>query len=329
MAPRIPTFYVLHGSDGFSLRAQVNAMRAQMGDPATAEMNTTVLDGRSTSPAAVLAAARAMPFLSDKRLVIVEGLLSWLVRKGAGKTGKDALEELAAGLEDLPPHARLVFVETEPLAERHPILTAVKTLPGGFHKLFGPPPNVGVWIRNHARETYGVEIEPQAAAALAAVIDTDLRAADNEIAKLATYVDGARPIILDDLKLLTAYTAEADVFEMVDAIGRRDGDTALRLIHRLLQDDEPLRLFGMIVRQFRLLILAREHLNAGGSPGELSQAIGVHPFVAQKLTGQVRAFSLDQLEAIYRYLLDTDLAIKTGKVDGELALDLLIAGVAS
>ncbi len=73
MAPRVPTFYVLHGSDGFSLRAQVNALRAQMGDPATAELNTTVLDGRSTSPAAALAAACAMPFLTTA-LVIVEGL---------------------------------------------------------------------------------------------------------------------------------------------------------------------------------------------------------------------------------------------------------------
>lgn len=329
MAPRTPTFYVLHGSDEFSLRGQVQAMRAQMGDPATAEMNTTILDGKNTSVAEVLSAARAMPFLSEKRLVIVEGLLSWLARKGAGKAAKAELDALAAGLEDLPPHARVVFAEMDTLPDRHPIVVAAKTLPGGYHKLFAPPPSVGAWIRGHAREVYGVEIEPQAAAALEAVIDKDLRAADNEIAKLATYVNGERPITVDDLRLLTTYSAEPDVFEMVDAIGRRDGETALRLTHRLLEKDDPLRLFGMIVRQFRLLILAREHLNAGGSPRDLSQAIGVHPFVAKKIGEQVRAFSLDQLEAIYRYLLDTDLAIKTGKVDGPLALDLLIAGIAT
>lgn len=270
-----------------------------------------------------------MPFLSDKRLVIVEGMLSWLARKGAGKTGKAELEELAAGLEDLPPHARIVFVETDTLSDKHPIVVAAKTLPGGFHKLFGPPPNLAAWIRGHAREVYGVDVEPQAAAALAAIIDNDLRAADNEIAKLATYVNGERPITVEDLKLLTTYAAEPDVFEMVDAIGRRDGQTAIRLMHRLLAQDDPLRLFGMIVRQFRLLILAREHLNAGGAPGSLGQAIGVHPFVAKKLSEQVRAFSMEQLDAIYHHLLDTDLGIKTGKVDGALALDLLIAGIAN
>ncbi len=329
MGRRPPTFYVLHGSDEFSLRQQVQSLRAAMGDPATAEMNTSVLDGKNASAAQVLSSARAMPFLSEKRLVIVEGLLSWLARKGAGKTGKAELDELAAGLEDLPPHARVVFVETETLPDRHPIVAAAKTLPGGFHKLFGPPANPSAWIRGHAREVYGVEIDPPAASALAAAIDNDLRAADSEIAKLAAYVNGERPITLADLKLLTTYSAEPDVFEMVDAIGRRDGETALRLMHRLLEQDEPLRLFGMVVRQFRLLILAREHLNAGGAPGSLSQAIGVHPFVAKKLSEQVRAFSMEQLEAIYRHLLDTDLGIKTGKVDGPLALDLLIAGIAN
>jgi DNA polymerase-3 subunit delta len=329
MGRRTPTFYVLHGSDEFSLRQQVRSLRAAMGDPAAAEMNTSVLDGKNTSAAQVLSAARAMPFLSDKRLVIVEGMLSWLARKGAGKTGKAELEELAAGLEDLPPHARIVFVETDTLSDKHPIVVAAKTLPGGFHKLFGPPPNLAAWIRGHAREVYGVDVEPQAAAALAAIIDNDLRAADNEIAKLATYVNGERPITVEDLKLLTTYAAEPDVFEMVDAIGRRDGQTAIRLMHRLLAQDDPLRLFGMIVRQFRLLILAREHLNAGGAPGSLGQAIGVHPFVAKKLSEQVRAFSMEQLDAIYHHLLDTDLGIKTGKVDGALALDLLIAGIAN
>ncbi len=122
-----------------------------------------------------------------------------------------------------------------------------------------------MWIRNHARETYGVEIEPQAAAALAAVIDTDLRAADNEIAKLATYVDGARPITLDDLKLLTAYTAEADVFEMVDAIGRRDGDTALRLCHRRRQDS-PAAPVGIMCAFSPPVPAARAR--TGGAPGD-------------------------------------------------------------
>jgi DNA polymerase-3 subunit delta len=304
-------------------------MRAQMGDPSTAELNTAVLDGKQASAADVLAAARATPFLSDKRLVIVEGMLSWLTRKGAGVTGKTELERLAEGLAHLPDWARIVFVENVTLSDRNPILNLARTEPGGFHKEFDPPRNPTRWITIQAREAYGAEIETRAALALAAVIGEDLRAADSELAKLAAYVNGARPITEADVALLTPYVSEANVFEMVDAIGQRDGATASRLLHRLLDQNDPLQLFGMIIRQFRLLILAREYLNEGGAPKEIGKTIGVHPFVGEKLVGQVKVFSLEQLETIYHFLLETDIGIKTGKVDSILALDLLIAGVSS
>ncbi|MBN1681777.1 MAG: DNA polymerase III subunit delta [Anaerolineae bacterium] len=329
MSGRNPTFYVLHGTDEFSRRAQVDAMRAQMGDPATAELNITVLDGKNASVADVLSAAYAMPFLSDKRLVLVYDMLKWLSRKGGGKVAKEQVTELVEALPQLPDFARVVFVETDLLSDRNPVLKLAKTAPGGFHKAYNPLNNPAQWITSRARDEYAAEIEPAAVAALASVVEKDLRKADNELAKLAAYVDGQRPIAEADVVLLTPYVPEANIFEMVDAIGRRDGVTASRLLHRLLENDEPLRLFAMIIRQFRLLILAREYLNDEGSPRQIAQAIGVHPFVGEKLSQQARAFTLEQLEAIYHHLLETDLGIKTGKVDDIVALDLLIAGIAT
>ena len=332
MSRSAPTFYVLHGPDEFTSRAQLQAMRAQMGAAGTAELNITVFDGKNTTAADVLAAARAIPFLSDKRLIIVEGMLSWLTRRGAGQAARDDLATLAEGLADLPPWARVVFVESVTLPDGNPVLKLARTAPGGFHKTFDPPRNqasAARWIADHARSAYGAEIAPEAAAALAAVTGDDLRAADSELSKLATYTGGERPIGEEDVALLTPYVAEASIFEMVDALGRRDGATATRLLHRLLDDGEPLPIFGMIVRQFRLLIMAREFLNEGGSPRQAGSALGVHSFVGEKVAAQARAFTQEHLEAIYRHLLDTDVAIKTGKVDAGLALDLLIAGIAS
>jgi DNA polymerase-3 subunit delta len=327
MSKRAPTFYVFHGTDEFSCRAQLQAMRAQMGD--LSELNTSIFDGKTTAAGDVLAAASSVPFLSDKRLVIVEGMLTWLTRKGAGTVGKTQLADLVEGLPRLPDFARIVFVEPGALSDNHPILQLAKTDPGGFHKNFDPPRDPARWIILQARQEYGTEIEPRAAVALAGVIGEDLRAADSELAKLAAYVNDERPISEADVVELTPYVAEVDVFEMVDALGRRDGATAARLLHRLLENDDPLRLFGMMVRQFRLLILAREYLNSGGTPKQIGKAIGVHPYVGEKLGQQVSKFSLDQLEQIYHYLLETDIGIKTGKVDDILALDLLIAGISS
>lgn len=327
MSRRPPTFYVLHGTDEFSCRAALQSLRAQMGDESVAELNITVLDGKQATAGAVLAAASAMPFLADKRMVIVEGMLTWLARKGGGKAARDEVAALVEGLPELPDFARVVFVEPETLSAQNAVLKLAMTTPGGYHKAYNPPRDPSRWIMQQAQTVYDTAIEPPAAAALAAVVGDDLRAADSELAKLAAYVNGERAISAADVALLTPYVAEADVFEMVDAIGRRDGATAARLLHRLLEDDDPLRLFGMIVRQFRLLLQAREYLNEGGTPRGIGQAIGVHPYVGEKLAAQVRFFTQEQLETIYRFLFDTDLGIKTGKVEGVLALGLLIAGV--
>ena len=329
MSRKPPRFYVFHGEDEFSLRAQLNAMREQMGDRSMADLNASVIDGKAASAPDVISAVSAMPFLSEKRLVIVEGMLSWLSRKNAGKTGKDQLTLLAEELPHLPDFARLVFAEPQTLSERNAVLKLAKNDPGGYHKEFNAPKDATSWIKSRVRDTYEAAIDHQAAAALAAVVGNDLRAADSELSNLVAYVDGERSISEADVAQMTSYVAEANVFEMVDALGRRDGPTATRLLHRLLDDDDPLRLFGMMVRQFRLLLLAREYLNEGGTPKQIGSAIGVHPYVGEKIGQQVRAFTLEDLEKIYRYLLETDSGIKTGKVDGVVALDLLIAGISS
>src|SRR5690606_430934 len=121
------------------------------------------------------------------------------------------------------------------------------------------------------KNEYGADIEPQAAHALASVIDKDVRSADNEIAKLAAYA-GEHPITQADVALLTAYVPEPDIFRMVDAIGQQDGKTAMQICTALLVTQELLSLFGMINRQFRLLILAREYMDQTGNVSGIAAA---------------------------------------------------------
>jgi DNA polymerase III subunit delta len=324
-----PTFYVLHGDDEFSRKAEVRTMRSRMGDQSTAELNTVFHDGRSTSVAEVVAAAQQMPFLSDKRLVIVDGMLMWLTRKGGGKTAKAEMEKLVAELPRLPDSARLVFVESETLDANHPVLKLVNQEPRGYAKAFNPPRDPTRWIIKQV-EHHGGAIEPQAAAALAALVGMDLGAADNECIKLLTYVGTNRPITEADVSLLTQHVPDVVIWDMVDALAARNGKTALLLIHRMLKDksNEPLGLMAMINRQFRLLLQAKEMLQAGGNVYDIPDVRS--SFVVQKLTQQARNFTSEELENIYRHLLEVDHGLKSGKyAKPELALDLLVASLAA
>jgi DNA polymerase III subunit delta len=324
------TFYVLHGNDSLRLEEEVHKLRAQMGDSPDAAMNISEFEGEMDSAAEILNAAMSYPFLADKRLVIVKDLLSWITRKGAGESGKQAVERLVNVLPQLPEWSKLVFVERDKLPEGNKILKLARELPTGYEKSFTAPKDSTQWILKRAADEYQVEIDPRAAQALASVTGDDLRRADNELAKLVDYVNGERPISEADVELLTPYVAEATTFQLVDAIAEGRGKAALDYLYRLIRekDEDPFKVYGMIIRQFRLMLLAKEHLALTGSRAGLKEALNTgSDFVADKTAQQSRRFSLTELEEIYRALQDYDLKMKTGRIDPPLALDMFIAGL--
>jgi DNA polymerase-3 subunit delta len=324
---------VFHGADEFTRAETLADFKRRLGPSDAVDLNTTMLNGRTLTLADLRHACEAIPFLAEKRLIIVNNLLTRLApRKGgeASAAQKGFLAALADYIPHLPETTRLVFVEGKPLPAKHPILQLVEQGAWGYVKRFDAPKarTLPRWIEKRACK-HGGEIEPQAAAHLAAVVGDDLRLLDQEIVKLVTYVDEERAITREDVDAVVPYAQAAIVFDLVDALGQRDGRTAAQTLHRLLDAGEhPLGLLAMIVRQFRLLIQVNELKAEQATPRDIAQALNLHPFPARKLYNQATHFTAAQLETVYRHLLDTDVAIKSGEIDPEAALDLLVAGLA-
>lgn len=326
-----PTFYIFHGDDDIRREQALAKMRSAMGDDG--DLNRSEFDGALTPVPEVLAAVKSFPFLSDKRLVIVKGLISHITGKGAGQAGKKARSRLIEELPNLPDYARLVMVETALLSDKNRLLKAIQDMERGYVSAFKKPRNLAAWIAKRAKAEYDADITPQAAQALASVVEDDLRRADNELYKLVCYVHDAHPIGENDVAVLTPYVPQANVFEMVDALAIGDGERALRLINQTLHDnprDPGFGLFGLIARQFRLLLMVKDHLNrgGGGQSQTIAKALGVHPFVAGKVAQQSRDFTAAQLDAILKRLQKYDQDMKTGRIDVRLALDLLVTSLA-
>ncbi len=316
-----PTIYLLHGDDEMGITTYVQGMQDKMGDPTTAGMNTTRLEGRGFSLGDLERAASAMPFLASRRLVIIVRPISQLRSQPDRKKFTDLLERL-------PPSTAVVLIE-EPLKDDHWLLKwAHKTGERVLVKLIALPKGAALaqWIRAQARARGG-DFTPEAATHLANLVADDNRMASSEIDKLLAFVNYKRPVDLDDVDQLTPNMQTGDVFQMVDAIGSRQGKVAVKMLHQQLMDRDPLSLLGMITRQFRLLLQAKEMLNHNATSNEIAHALKVHEFVARKLTNQCRNFDLPILEGIYRKLAEVDENIKTGKMEAETALDTLVVGL--
>lgn len=311
------------GNDEYAIREQAGKFGQMFSDPTTADMNTSRLDARSVSENELNNAVGSMPFLAAQRLVLLENI-------SKRYTGLEGHKRFTAFLETVPPSTKLVIIDSEEVKEKdipnhwmvkwaakHPDLAEAKAF------LLPKQREMPGWIVAEAKRQGG-SIEPGAAARLAEMTGENTRQAAQEITKLLTYVNYAHPIGLEDVEAVSIVTASADVFELVDALGLRDGRKSQKLLHRLLEDKDAFELFGMVIRQFRLLTIAREVMDEGGTLNEAASALGTHPFVAEKAWNQARKFSMETLTSIYRRLLAMDEAAKTGVMPLDLALDTFI-----
>lgn len=324
------TVYLFYGDDEFAIAEVINQLRERLGDPTTADMNTQRFSAVGLNLGALEEACAAMPFLAHRRLVVVDNVERLSQDKSWDGKRKERFFSL---LNDLPESTAVVLIEYAELQsskkednfkKRSPFYQWAESNPNKAYirKCSSPKSSAFLhWLMKRCK-SLGGEIEPTAAHLLAELVAEDLYLANQELTKLLDYVDRKRPIETNDVELLTPFHGQSDVFAMVDALGQRRGQEALQLLRRLLEDKDPKYAFAMIVRQFRLLLQAREALDLGLNT---QQVLRVHPFVVDKVSAQARNFSLADLERIYHKLLTIDLATKTGQAYVEVELDNLIA----
>jgi len=329
--------YVFHGDDAFTRDETVAGLRARMAadDPAAAAMNDITLAGRSLTVAELAAAANTVPFLGSRRLVVVQGLLGRCNPTGAGPGAKALAAEVGAYLPTVPDTTRLVFSDDR-LAKGNPILKALakaakedKTV---VVRQFDAPKAAVLprWLVRRS-EAKGGSIARDAAVALAEALNQegtiDLRLADQELNKLLTYSAGT-PITVEAVRLLVAPVATESIFAFVDALAERRGPRAITLLHEFLDAGEtPLRLLALIARQIRLLALTKGMVDDGRDAAAIQSALPVPAFVARKLLGQSRRFSLSYLTMALKRLAEIDAGIKTGRTEPVVALDLFVAAI--
>src|SRR5215211_5482795 len=281
--------YFLFGNDEFAITRKLKEFESDFTDPTSADMKTARLEARSMDENDLNNAVNAMPFLAKRRLVMLESV-------EPKEAEKHWLMKWAAKNSKL--------IQTKAF-----MLPRLKDMAG--------------WIVNETKNQGG-KIDPRAAEMLKDMVGVDTRQAGMEIAKLLAYVNWTRPVTTQDVEAVCIVTSQQSVFDFVDALANGNGKSAQHLLHRLLETEDEFSLWGMVIRQFRLLLQAREILDGRGNQNDVARALGVHPFVAEKTTQQAARFSIESLETIYRKLLTIDEGVKTSQITLDLAMDTLV-----
>ena len=333
--------HVLYG-DSFLVSAELKKLEAEAGAGDLMEANQHRINGSQAKLPELLATLNAMPFLDVRRLVVVEGLLAVMegrgTRRGRTRSGSSGGAESGSPLGEwqrlapaLPqmPDTTLLFLVDGAVSDTNPLLRALQPV-AMVRKLVAPGGEVlARWIKTAAQEK-GASISPAAINSLADLVGGDLWVLDRELEKLSLYTYG-RNIEEEDVRELVSQVREANVFNMVDALIEGRAAVALPLLQQLREDGrEAPYLISMVERQLRLLALARDLLEQRVPQGEMGSRLGVNSqFVVRKTLDQARRHSRENIAWCYRRLLETDLAIKRGRLEPDLALELLVADLAN
>jgi DNA polymerase-3 subunit delta len=332
--------YVFHGEDEFRAHEALRELRKQLDRDGNLAHNTVTFDEqdvRSLTPAMLRAACHTASFFEDTRLVIIEALLKRLAgggrrrsrrpRSGGEPSGPSSeADAFIDVLSTLPDSTTVVLIDESAagLLDALPEGTAMRAFPR-LRRL----DEIRGWAAERAKAA-GANFAPGAFERLLTLIDgAHTGEMAGEIDKLVTYA-GARAITSQDVDELVSGARSYEYWDLTDAVIDGRADKALNVLHRMSAKDQPIQVRTyMLVRQYRQILLAQSLLREGMSQAQIGTQLGIRSaYPLQKVIEQASRYPAEALEAAYRRLLENDVAVKTGVLDADAALDVLVVTLA-
>lgn len=318
---------LIHGDDEFSIANSLEAHLAALGPPELRAPNVTVFEAPNARMADVFAAVLISPFLTDRRAVVVKGMLKPMdtsgerVRADWESFGERVSREAMQITNDL------IFVENVRLKlTSRPLKALTSFAEVETYSVPSRRDRIG-WIRQRF-DFHGVQASANAISRFNDIGGDDVRRLDSEIQKLALYADG-RMLQPKDIDLMVADTSQDRIFNVMDAIIEGRHNLAIGGVQNLIANGESIEgIFALLTRQVRILIVAANMLERRTPNLEIGRRLRINmPWLLDKTCKQASRIGSNRLRAMHLHMLEVDVGAKTGRVDRRLAVEMLVSGL--
>lgn len=303
--------YLLYGEEAFLKNIYKNRLKeAIIGDDT---MNFARFEGKGLDVDELIRLADTMPFFAERRLILVED-------SGFFKSASDALVQY---LPSMPDTTILLFVETE-VDKRNRLYKKVKDM--GYAAELNRQDSAqlarwagGILTREQKKITkHTMEL-------FLSMAGDDMENIRMELEKLISYTLGREVITDEDVLAVCTVQVTNRIFEMVSAIVNRQPRKAMDLYEDLLTLKEPpMRILFLIARQFNQLLQVKDLMGKGMDKGTIASKLKMQPFVVGKTMPQARQFGREQILSYVEFCVETEEAVKSGRLQDRLAVELLI-----
>lgn len=310
--------YLFEGVEENIKAAALAALRGQILPEGLEELNENLMDNPPTD--ALIAAAETLPFLADKRLVVV--------REHPALSGKaEAEERLTDYLAHVPDSCVMVFLCRGKADARKKLYRAIQK--HGAVVTFSPlsDAELNAWIIK-SFHALGKRCAPQTASLLAFTVGNDTAQLRAEMEKISALCGEREDVADEDVRAVATRSIECTVFDMVDAVvAGQEGRAFSLLKDMLLSGSDRIGILAMLLRQYRLLQHVKIMQFEKKPAQEIKQRLGIAPFAAERCIRQAAAYSGREIKQAVDICLDTEYRIKSGRLNQEGALEAAMLAI--
>lgn len=270
------------------------------------ELNYVCLEGNATADE-IASSVFGFPFMSKKRITLIKEFYP------DSKSLKGNLKDFL----DLPVGDSFLVVLNKEKCD------ALKKFPSVCHIECGKVDGYALvkWIKAEFLNRE-IEIDGETAKALSEYCLSDMVRIENEINKLSSFAFDKKRVETQDVESMVYRDSEYKIYEMTDAIGKKQFDRALTTLSEMSEKGEPpQKLLISLQNYFRRLLLAAI---SDLSVAELAKSFGIKEFAVTKTKEQAKMFKPRSLKKAYDMLLDADYNIKNGFADADESLYLSV-----
>lgn len=315
--------YVFCGIDEKLIKDSINLIIKQAVSEDFLELNSVKFDGNKVNIQEIQNACETLPFLSNKKVVIVYRALFLSDRED--RESKKKFEEINSYINNLPEHCVLIMYyifeddrekpgnNIKKLENRAIVIKADKLKGDKLYKKVKD-------IFDHRGKDIGkVELR-----FFCDNVDHNMDIIVNEVDKLISYTEG-RDIVRQDIIDMLPQKSDNDVFDLVDFVSQKRPERAIDILNELMyRGENPLGILSMIQRQFKLLFNIKIGVEDGKNKDTLAKDLRLHPFIAEKLVTQSKKFTKTQIKRCLQLCLNTERTLKSSPFEKKTEMELLI-----
>lgn len=307
--------YLLYGEETFLKNSYKNKLKeAIIGDDA---MNFSYFEGKNLDVDELIRMADTMPFFTEKRMLLIE----------ESNFFKSASDAMVSYLPSMPDTTCLVFVESQ-VDKRNRLFKRVREIGYAVELERQEAAQLAKWAAGRLTGE-GRKITGRTMELFLSKTGDDMEHIRMELEKLVSYTIGREIITDEDVEAICTVRVTNRIFDMVTAMVNRQTRKAMDLYEDLLALKEPpMRILFLIARQFNQLLQVKEMMGKGMDKSAIASRLKLQPFVTGKIMPQAKQFSREQIVSYVTLCVETEEAVKSGRLQDRLAVELLITSAA-